>query len=109
VKYAALVGSPIIYSGTSGTATIGVGESLLFISTWATASSATVTIFGQPSGGIPIPRDTSSAPVGIWSAFFEHDLLRSTSNNSQIVFVNTAAYFVHTVRLGGTPASGSKL
>jgi hypothetical protein len=109
VNSRALVGSPITYAGTSGSVTIGVGESLLHISAWTSAASATVTIFGQPSGGIPIPQSTSSHPTAIWSAFFEHDLLRSTSNSNAIVFTNTASYFVHTVRLGGTAGSVSKL
>ena len=93
-----LVGTPKQYAGTSGTVTLGAGEVLLYITAWASASSATVQILGGPT--IPIPQSNATNPAAIWTFWVEHTLFQANQASMSIVFTNTAHYFVHTVKQG---------
>lgn len=90
-----LIGTPLTYGGSTGTVTIGNSECLLFLSAYATVGGASVKILGGPN--IPVV-----ANANIFWAFWDHTLLRGTSQNNQIVFTNCTSYFLHTVKQGST-------
>jgi hypothetical protein len=79
-------------SGTAATVTVPKGAVVLQIVVHATASAATVVIFG----GTSIPIIAGAPPTQL---LFQHDMLQSqndttTSGSQDIVFVNTDSYYV---------------
>lgn len=106
-----LIGAPMIYAGAAGTVQLGKNEALLFVSAWASAASATLTVFGGPA--ISIPQTSGTSPAGIWSWWIEHTLFTSNlslsgtpSDAGKLVFTNTAHYFVHSVAQGTRGSNG---
>lgn len=89
-----LVGQPQQYGGTSGTVTLGAGESVILVIAHASGAGASVSILGGPA----IPVVQGAPPLSIR---FNHTLFQVNSGNTgTIVFTGTDSYFVHSVKQG---------
>lgn len=91
-----LNGTPGYLAGSSGTATVPPGASVLQVIATATAGGATLSIFGGAS--IPVP---AGAPLIL---DFHHRLFQAigTGASAQIATSGTASYFIHYVKSGNT-------